>query len=211
MAKANAVKAYVILRREKWDIPAYLGNGHDRGLNLAYLVTEQTPGAPFTLDQAYPFLRDAVVLFGFPDIIFGPQDAFLRLLRRRRSAGAQIVLGVYPAIHPHKMDMVALGPGGRIIDIVIKPRMTELKYTWIIAVWTFAFSRFMHTFLSTQIPVEGENAKELYIGDVIRAAVRSGMTAEAVMFEDETYVDIGTPDDLFAAVEKNIQRLGRCR
>lgn len=208
MAKAEAAKAFVILGSGKWDIPTYLGSGSDWGLNLAYLVTGQTPGAPYTIDQAYPFLQDAVVLFGFPDIIFGPPDAFLQLLARQRISNADIVLGIYRAVHPHKMDMVAIDAGSGITDIIIKPCATKLEYTWIVAVWTIAFTRFMHSFLSTGLSANDGSAKELYIGDVMRAAIQRGMSAQAVMFADDSYVDIGTPDDLFAAVKGNIDSFG---
>lgn len=207
MAKAGASKAYVILRPEKWDIPFYLGSGKFLGLNLAYLMTEQTPGTPFTLDRAFPFVDRALILFGFPDIIFGPEDAFLQLIGRQINSRADIVLGLYRAQQPHKMDMVAFDPIGRIREIVIKPCTTDLEYTWIIAVWTSVFTRFMHAFLSEKSAVENGITKELYMGDVIRAGIREGLSAETVTFEDGNYVDIGTPEDLIGAVKENIQAL----
>lgn len=207
MAAAGAEKAYIILRPEKWDIPSYLGNGRHLGLNLAYLITEQTSGAPFTLDQAFPFIEGALILFGFPDIIFGPEDAFLRLTGRQKESNADIVLGLYRANNPHKVDMVALDPVGRIKEIVIKPLATELKYTWIIAIWTSVFTRFMHTFLAEASAIGKKGARELYLGDVICAGIRRGLSVEGMIFEKNDYVDIGTPEDLFKAVKENIQAL----
>lgn len=205
MAKANADKCYVILRPEKWDIPNYLGDGKDLGLHLAYLVTQQTPGAPFTIDQAFPFVENALILFGFPDIIFGPEDAFVRLVDRQRISKADIVLGLYRAHRPDKMDMVELDSGGRVRDIVIKPTATDLELTWIIAAWTEVFTRFMHDFLSRSSAVKKGETGELYIGDVIREGIRAGLSVDSLFISDGNYVDIGTPEDLIRAVQKNIR------
>lgn len=207
MARAGAAKAYIILRQGKWDIPAFLGSGRSIGLNLAYVMTAGTAGTPYTLDKAFPFVDGARVLFGFPDIIFGPEDAFSRLVGRQNESKADIVLGLYRARQPHKMDMVALDPDGCIRDIVIKPYATDLEYTWIIAVWMPVFTRFMHTFLARTPVIETGGMGELYVGDVIRAGIREGLSAETVIFEDENYMDIGTPEDLILAVKENIQSL----
>ena len=200
MAAADADKAYVILRSGKWDIPAYLGSGAFVGLNLAYIVTDQTAGTPFTVDRAFLFVDNAIVLFGFPDIIFEPKDAFVRLLKRQQDSGAGIVVGLYRAKCPDKMDMVELDSAGRLREIVIKPCSTQLEYTWIIAVWTSAFTRFMHEYLSAAPVVKREAREEIYVGDVFRAWIREGFTVETVTFSDGNYVDIGTPEDLISAV-----------
>lgn len=202
MAKAGATKAYVIIRPEKWDIPFYLQSGSCIGLHLAYLIIDKSPGTPFTIDCAFPFVENALILFGFPDIIFGPDDAFLRLLDRQQDSEADIVLGLYRAHQPQKMDMVKLDDACHVSDIIIKPRFTDLEYTWIIALWTRTFTRFIHTYLSELSVKEAGSAKELYVGDVIWAALQEGITVETVIFNDETYVDIGTPDDLAFAVKK---------
>lgn len=202
MAKANANKAYVILRPEKWDIPLYLRNGKGIGINIAYLITDPNSGTPYTVDHAYHFIENALILFGFPDIIFGPNDAFVRLMDRYNACGADIVLGLYRAHQPQKMDMVRLNRAGRIVEIVIKPCSTDLEYTWITAVWTSRFTHFMHTYLSGFSINQVGKRKELYIGDVIQAGLKEGISVETVIFDNETYVDIGTPEDLIKAVKK---------
>ncbi len=80
------------IRQGKWDIPANLGSGQSLGLSLAYLVIERSPGVPYTLDAAYPHLRDATVALGFPDILFHGPDAYKRCLGRMESSGADVVL-----------------------------------------------------------------------------------------------------------------------
>jgi glucose-1-phosphate thymidylyltransferase len=165
-------------------------------------------GAPYTLDQAYPFVRDAVIVFGFPDIIFEPEDAFIQLLNQQAATEADIVLGLFVADQPHKMDMVSLDEQGRPKQIVIKPRQTGLRHTWIIAVWTPVFTHFMHEYLAsvqaagapTQINDPAARPPELFVGDVIQAAIEAGLRVEKVFFPDGHYIDIGTIDNLLKAI-----------
>lgn len=207
MQAAGAQKAYFILRDGKWDIPAYFGDGGVVGLPLGYLMMGLPDGVPFTLDQAYPFVGQAMVLFGFPDILFQPGDAFARLLTRQTETGADLVIGLFPAHQAHKMDMVELDPKGRILSVVIKPRQTDLTYTWIIAVWGPRFSDFMHEFvaLRKKNQTHEQGQRELYLGDVIQAAIQAGERVEHVLFRDGSYIDIGTPEDLAEAVQNPIQ------
>ena len=139
MRVAGISKVYIVLREGKWDIPAYLGDGSPLDIHIAYLMMGLPFGVPYTLDQAYPFVRDAVVTFGFPDILFQPNDGFVKLLAYQATREADILLGLFPTDEPHKVDMVDLHDHGKVRQIVIKPRQTQLRYTWGIAVWTPAF------------------------------------------------------------------------
>ena len=215
MRLAGVTKAYVILREGKWDIPAYFGGGEMLDMHLAYLMMDLPFGVPYPLNQAYPFVQDATVAFGFPDIIFQPDDAFAQLLTRQAESNADIVIGLFPAHEPHKMDMVDLHPNGRIRRIEIKPVRTHLRYTWIIAVWTSTFTCFMHEYvLACQRRKAKGNAatnvaeqKELFIGDVIQAAIHDDIQTDTVLFNDGNYLDIGTPEDMINAVRIAANRL----
>ena len=204
MGAAGITRAYIVLREGKWDIPAYLGDGRIVDMSLAYLTIRWSPGVPYTLDQAYPFVQDAVVAFGFPDIIFHADDAFVRLLARQTATKADVVLGLFPTDQPHKWDMADLDADGRIRRIEIKPHETLLRYAWSIAVWTPVFSRFMHEYL---VPLENagrqENRREqreVIVSDVITAALADHVRVEGVVFPDATCLDIGTAEDLMKAV-----------
>ena len=198
MRLAGVTKAYIILREGKWDIPAYFGDGHWLNLDLAYLMMRLPYGAPYTLDQAYPFAKEATIVFGFPDILFEPQDAFVQLLARQAKTGAAVVLGLFPAENPNKMDMVDLDEAGRTRRIYIKPLRTDLVYTWIIAVWTPAFSQYMHDYLrAAQAASDShQSPPELYVGHVIQAALDDGLGVDSVLFSAGRCLDIGTPESL---------------
>jgi len=210
MRLAGTTNAYIILRKGKWDIPAYLGNGKMVDMHLAYLMMNVPFGVPYTLDQAYPFIQNATVVFGFPDIIFQPDDAFLQLLSRQAESKADVVLGLFPAHHPHKVDMIDLDAHGRIRGIHIKPARTHLRYTWTIAVWTSQFTRFMHEYILSIQETQndknsggayGEEQQELFVGDVIQAAIHNDMQIDTVLFTDSTFLDVGTPEDMIKAVQ----------
>ena len=204
LREANVTKSYFILRKGKWDIPAYFGDGGIVDMQLAYLVTDGTQGVPFTLLQAYPFVLDAVVALGFPDMIFEPQDAFVNLLNKQNESQADLVLGLFPALQPHKTDMVALDPKGRIKSIEIKPRQSHLRYSWEIAVWSPIFTRFMHDYVTAigegltkdSLSMDYQRSGELHMAHVIHAAIIHGLKVEAVIFSQGRCIDIGTADDL---------------
>ena len=208
MSIAGVNKAFIVLRKGKWDIPTYLGDGKMYGFPLAYLFMDLPFGVPFTLDQAFPFVKDALVVFGFPDIIFEPRDAFPHLLNRNAKSSADVVLGLFPAHRPNKMDMVELDENNRITAIHIKPPKTDLRYTWIIAVWNANFTSFMHQYLLENLKtgdqglLNAEANREMFIGEVIHAAITDGLQVEAEIFSDGRCLDIGTPEDLVKAIQK---------
>ncbi len=208
MQMAGAQKAFIVIRKGKWDIPAYFTNCDFKLPPLAFISISSTSSVPFTIDQAFPFINNAVILFGFPDILSVPDDCFRRLLCAQNVSNADIVLGLYEADKPQKMDMVELDSDKRVRSIHVKPNETALSYTWIIAVWVPRFTFFMHQFLTEWAPAgekrlphsSNSSPKELYMGDVIQAAIDNNLSVGKVIFQDGKYIDIGTPDDLEEAV-----------
>jgi glucose-1-phosphate thymidylyltransferase len=205
MRAAGITKTFIVLREGKWDIPAYLGSGGMLDMQLAYLVASLPFGPPYTIDEAYPFIQEVVVAFGFPDILFESDSAFTELLRRQETSGADVVLGLFPGDQPEKMDMVDLDDHGRVREIVIKPERTTLQFSWDIAVWTPAFTKFLHDYLKV-CKASAEMGAELSVGEVIREAVRNKLRVEAVAISDKPYLDIGTPEGLMKALTQFSQR-----
>jgi glucose-1-phosphate thymidylyltransferase len=208
MKLAGIDKAYFVLRPGKWDIPAYFKDGAMLKMNLGYLIMNLPFGVPYTLDQAYPFVQDSLVALGFPDILFEPEDAFVQLLARQARSQADVVLGLFPTNQPHKAGMVDFDATGQVRLIIEKPRETDLRYMWGIAVWTPTFTQFMHEYLVVieAGKVRSDTASELPpkseipIGDVIQSAIYKGLRVEAEVFPQGSYLDIGTPEDLVRAV-----------
>ena len=195
MKYAGIHEIYLVIRDGKWDIPAYLGDGSRYGLYLAYLMMGLPWGTPYSIDQAYTFVRDRRVVLGFPDMYFDNPQIFKRTLDYHEASGADVVLGVFPADRPHKVDIVQISDNNRVENIFIKPADTTLSQTWGVAVWTPAFTDFLHSFLCSQQHTT-EHTPELFVGDVLRAAIEAGMNVQGVKVSEQPFVDIGTADDL---------------
>jgi glucose-1-phosphate thymidylyltransferase len=204
---AGVAEVYIILRKGKWDIPQYLGSGKWMGMNFAYLLMDLPFGVPFTLDQAYPFIKKTTVAFGFPDIIFDPADAFIQLLEKQSDSNSDIVLGLFPSKRNKKDDLIEFDKNGRIKAINIKSDSKDLLYTWIIAVWSSEFTEFLHEYVREQKklllrnnpPNDKDDIKELFISEVIQAGILKDLKCDHVIFKEGDYLDIGTSDDLIKA------------
>lgn len=203
MRLAGVERAFFILRPGKWDIPAYFGDGSAVSMKLGYLVLGVPYGVPFTLDQAYPFVQDAAVVFGFPDILFTPEDAYCRILSRLDQGRADMVLGLFPTDQPHKAGMVDVDDQWRVKQVIEKPAASTLRHMWAIAAWTPCFSAFLHEHVQDLLrQPDLPAAPEMPIGDVIQVAIERGMAVEAELFEAGSYLDIGTPGDLMLAAHR---------
>src|SRR5262245_17191943 len=206
---AGIRKTYLIIREGKWDIPNYFRDGNRIGMSLAYIVISGSLGPPDTLDRAYSFVAQNRIAFGFPDIMFSPANAYVRLIRRQEKTGADIVLGLHRIRNPHAWDMVDTDEDGRVRKIVMKPKVTSLTLGWHFAVWTPVFSEFMHRFLRSEETQRDLNrlkstnndpGGDLAVGVVFKAALKSGLSIQSVKFPGEFSLDIGTPENLAKAV-----------
>jgi glucose-1-phosphate thymidylyltransferase len=197
-AGAGVERAFVVLRPGKWDVPATLG-AERAGVPLAYVVTPPTPSVPATLDRAFPFVREARVALGFPDVLALPTAALGVIAERQERTAADVVLALFPTDRPAKADMVAVDGAGRVEAIEVKPAATSLRHTWLYAVWSPAFTTFLHERLETLTADALAAGRELQISDVLLAAIAAGLRVEAETFADGSHLDVGTPDDLARA------------
>ena len=208
---AGISKTFIVIREGKWDIPNYFQQGQGVGLSLAYLVIPGSVGPPDTLDRAYPFIAQHRIAFGFPDILFGPPDAYRRLVEQQERTGADVVLGLHRIEDTRIWDMVDSDTDGQVREIVMKPASTTLTFGWCFAVWTPAFSEFLHQFLradetkrkmSVLASTANDPGGDLAVGVVFQAALKAGLVIQTVKFPQDTYLDIGTPENLAKAVRQ---------
>jgi dTDP-glucose pyrophosphorylase len=217
LRKADIRKGYVVLRQGKWDIPAYWEDGEMVGMDLAYVVIEGSSGPPDTIDRAYPFVKDKIVAFGFPDIILRPNNVFVKLLNRLDSSESDVVLALFPAHDPMAMDMIDIDTAHRVRAIQLKPKITRLRYAWLCAVWTPVFTEFLHRCLprvkqenkagivgNRRIDAQGD----IPVGVVLKEAVKADLRVEGVTFPSGRYIDIGTARGL-SMVHGFVSRTGR--
>jgi glucose-1-phosphate thymidylyltransferase len=201
--RAEVDRAYWILRPGKWDIPAYWQDGAQVGVDLGYLMAQEWARGPaFTIDQAYPFVRDAVVVVGFPDLVFAPDDAFRVLVRELIATDSEVMLGLFPSDVPEKVDMVEVGDEGRIRSIDIKNPYSEHTLAWIIAAWQPSFTEWLHQYTGAIVAAssrregEAETQTEYHLGNAFQAALADGRDVRGTVFSEGGFLDIGTPDSL---------------
>ena len=182
-------------------------------MDLAYLLVETSLGPPYSVDQAYPFVQHARIVFGFPDILFQPDDVFIRLLEKHKMTHADVVLGLFPTRDHRQMDMVQTQKDGRVAAMYLKPDRTDLCFAWVCAVWSEGFTRFMHDYLqgaSSGLSMESPDVVdtksgasrigEVSVGHVLQAALKQGIHIQSVAFPTGSYIDIGTPEGLNKAL-----------
>ncbi len=200
MAAADIDTAYVILRPEKRDIPEHLDRLEGLALDISYLTIEGSRSVPETLDRAFPHLGDRRVALGYPDILIRPADAFRKVAALQEEHRSDIVLGLFPTDQDERSDMVEIDDRGRVRRIVIKQPPEGLLYTWMIAVWTPRFTRYLHRYLET--PAYRSAQQEVYPGHIVQAALEDGFTIDSVVFTEGEAIDVGTPEGLRQGIER---------
>ncbi len=186
MKRASIEKIFIILKKGKWDIPNYLGDGSELGVNIGYLMQNLPYGVPFTLDQAFPFVAQNPVVLGFPDTIYKSRDVFAPVLKRLARSNAQVVLGLFPA--DENADRVDIDTDGIVRRIIVKAAGSNLKFAWSTAAWQPEFSRFLHAYVSGSTAATRE---EIHIGQVIQASIESGFIVAGVRVSEYQPIDIG--------------------
>jgi glucose-1-phosphate thymidylyltransferase len=214
MGAAGVRQAFIALRPGKWDIPAYLGAEHrgpvhaqaggpsatpEEPVSIAYLLAEDSPSVPHTLDRAYPFIAGRHVALGFPDILIRPADALAQLARRQADSGSDVVLGLFPASEPDRSDLVEVARDGKVRRLLIKQdsrrRRLAPRPMWGLAVWSPRFTEHLHAFLARPGGASGaDGAAELWISEVIQAGIDDGLAVEAVRIRGGACLDVGTPE-----------------
>ena len=205
--QAGIKKAYKVIRKGKWDILNYYGDGSKVGIQLAYLIMVHPFGVPYTLDQAYPFVKTSKVFLGFPDILFEPENAFSVADVALGRKSADVMLGLYPVKDKSQMqksDMVQFETNGRIMQIIVKPETTDLKFSWVFAIWKPDFTLFMHDYLKHDLfkRQKYSNQAEIHVGHVIQAAIESGFSVFGHLFTDYHFIDVGNPDNFSQALRE---------
>ena len=196
-AVGGASRALVLLRRGKGDIPEWIGDGLEHGLDVAYRVLPRSESVVETLLAARPFLGGARAALGFPDIVYRPDDTFAHLARRQEESRAAIVLGLFPCEAAERSDMVEIDERGRVLSIRVKQPDTGLRWAWGQAVWDRRFTDLLARFHADPGPLAGE----LFPGHAVQRALDEGLPVQAVPFEDGVFLDTGTPEGLERARE----------
>ena len=190
------VQVGIIVGNTKWDIVRYLGNGERMHLPIAYFFQEQLHGMPFALNIAYPWVKNATILFSMPDTLITPLNTMAKLVAHHETKEADVTLGLFETQMPQKFGMVELSDEGRITGFIDKPEHTELELMWGCAVWSPKFTQFMHQYL---IEISAPSS-EIVLSDLFLAGLAEGLIFEPFQIANGHYHDIGTPESFQPAV-----------
>lgn len=198
MIQSGAEKVFFVIGPGKYDLLNFYGNGSRFNVQIAYLFQEKLDGMPFAIDLSYSWITEkTTTLFGMPDTLIEPRNAFEELLEVFQQNDDDVTLGLFQTNKPHKFGMVET-KGRDIIHIVDKPAKTSLKYLWGIAVWGYEFSSLMHNYLKQKL--RKDLVAEVVLGDVFVHAIANGLKVRGHKFNKGFYLDIGTADGLYGAM-----------
>ena len=192
LGECGVDSALIVTAPEKTDICAYLGAGPVGGVELGFLVCEDSPSVPHTLRSAVSEAGNRDMLLWFPDIVAEPRTLIRTLIADHRKSAADISLALVPSDRGEKVDIVSVDSSGSVLDIRPKPGKGISGWTWVAGLWSATFSAFLDRFVQSS----GEAGREIYVGDVINAARRSHFIVQSVNFSSGRALDIGTPEDL---------------
>jgi glucose-1-phosphate thymidylyltransferase len=195
---AGARKLFIILGENKHDIMKYYGDGSRFGVDIAYLFQEKLNGMPYAIDLVKNWSQNNTMIFGMPDTIIEPANAFQRLLTFHQELDSDLTLGLFITDYPSKFGMVEFDDQNNITYIIDKPEETALKYMWGGACWSPAFTELLNAYLENQ-PFSDN---EILLGDVFSNAIENNLKVKGLRFDDGQYIDIGTADELDGALKK---------
>jgi len=191
MKAAGITECIIVIANWKLEIPRVFGDGNGSGLSLSYVMRNSPQGLADALDAAHPWVRDHYVALALPDTVVSPLDALGQIWGECRSSQADLVLGLFPTATPEQLGPVRVDSGGRVTEVLDKPKTTDLKNTWGLAVWSPRFSALLHDAVA-RAP---EDSKPV-LGSVFQQAVNRGFRVRALCFDEGRYLDIGTADGL---------------
>jgi glucose-1-phosphate thymidylyltransferase len=199
--RAGIRRVIIATHPSKADIGAYFGNGEGVGVDIEYVRVE-SPDTPTTVATALQAAQGEHCAVGFPDVVYGNDDGYSKMLDVFTTSEADVVLGLYPTDHPELVDMVRLDRVGRVEEILIKaPSLPDgFDHCWLTAIWRPSFSDYLSTNLPSLSERAAANGRELYLGDVVTSAIEDGLGVHGVTVSTSPCLDAGTLDTYATAL-----------
>ena len=197
---AGADKMIVIIGEGKSDIMKYYGSGNNFGADFSYLYQSEQKGMPFAINLAENWVQNSTVIFGMPDTIIEPADAFQKLLEDHQKNSADLTLGLFATQTPSKFGMVQLDKENYVVNTIDKPASSDLQYMWGCACWSPVFTKLIADYI--QYDDEKKRTKEMVLGEIFNEAISKKLKVKGYCFEGGQYIDIGTADELDQALKK---------
>jgi glucose-1-phosphate thymidylyltransferase len=191
--RTGAERCLVVLSPDRGETLRVLGDGRDTGMALAYVVQPEPRGLPHAVRSAAGWLADDDVVFAMPDTLVLPMDALERVHAHRLTTGASLTLGAFRVDEPEHFGPVDVDADGTVRRVLDKPGHREITTVWGIASWASSFTRFCSRW---DLESERDEPRERVLSGAFEAARQAGLGVNALVFEQGTYVDAGTPEGL---------------
>jgi len=183
-----------VINDTKHQLIGYLGDGRRFGTNISYVVQDQrgvengaaSPGLANALDSAFHLTRGKTVFFGMPDTIMSPDGIFAQL-QDSADVDDDVVLGLFSTANPEKFGMVRVAQNNKVVEIVDKPRRTDLTHMWGCIMWRNRFTEHLHACVSNGMSD---------FAAILNDAIAAGMKVRGVLIAGGTYQDLGTYDEI---------------
>jgi glucose-1-phosphate thymidylyltransferase len=194
LTRANVRHIVFVINETKHQLIAYFGDGHRFGCNISYVVQEPvdaqskstSPGLANALDSAYHLTAGKTVFFGMADTIMQPRDALAQAYAQAHP-DFDVVLILFPTERPEKFGMVRFDANDRVIEIVDKPRKTDLTEMWGSIIWRPRFTDYLHTCV-------GQGVSDF--AQIMNSAIADGLQFRCVHVVNGTYIDLGTYEEI---------------
>jgi glucose-1-phosphate thymidylyltransferase len=184
-----------VINETKHQLIGYFGNGQRFGCNISYTVQEQvnhegkstSPGLANALDSAYHLIRGKTVFFGMADTIMRPNNVFAYAYEQA-APDDDVILVLFDTERPEKFGMVRTDETGRVIEIVDKPKQTDLTRMWGCIIWRPRFTEHLHK------QVNERNITDF--AQIMNGAIEEGFRFRGVHIANGVYIDLGTYDEI---------------
>lgn len=184
-----------VINETKHQLIGYFGDGRRFGCNISYVVQEPmngrgestSPGLAHALDSAYHLTQGKTVFFGMADTIMQPKNVFARAYEAA-SPEDDVILVLFTTERPEKFGMVRLDKDNRILEIVDKPKNTDLTEMWGCIIWNAKFTEYLHDCVSR----DGISDFAL----IMNNAIAAGLRFRGVHIVDGVYIDLGTYEEI---------------
>jgi glucose-1-phosphate thymidylyltransferase len=184
-----------VINETKHQLVGYFGDGHRFGCNFSYVVQEpisrddkdSLPGLAHALNSAYHLIRGKTVFFGMADTIMQPNDVFSCAINQANQDD-DVILALFPTDQPQKFGMVKYDEQKKVLEIIDKPKQTDLMEMWGAIIWRPQFTEYLR-----------ECVAQRKMGDfaiIMNDAIQSGYSLLAARIDKGSYTDLGTYDEI---------------
>lgn len=195
LATASVEHVAFVINETKHQLIGYFGDGHRFKCHISYVVQEAngeqnnstSPGLANALNSAYHLTQGRTVFFGMPDTIMQPEDVFAQVYAAAGKSD-DVILGLFPTERPEKFGMVRLDANQAVLEIVDKPRKTELTHMWGCIIWRPRFTEYLYDSVCRRQVTD--------FAHIMNGAIESGLHFRGVTMDGGTYIDLGTYEEI---------------